>query len=152
RGQTYVFDQQEASNWYHPLGFAYYPDGAHEGVDELEEGIGNDDAPVYVINGEVSDLDTYEPQFFFPEETWLESVYTVELTVTDVNVTEIFYFCHIHNGMSGRIYIVDAEGDTPAEAEIELYEPLEYDAFDEECGTFGSSIYAPADGELGSSP
>lgn len=55
-----------------------------------------------MINGEESDLDTYEPQFFFPEETWLETVYTVELTVTDPDVSEIFYFCHIHNGMSGR--------------------------------------------------
>lgn len=43
RGETYVFDQLDASNWYHPLGFAYYPDGAHEGVDELEEGVGNGD-------------------------------------------------------------------------------------------------------------
>ena len=41
RGQTYVFDQQDDSNWFHPLGFAYFPDGAHEGVDELEEGVGN---------------------------------------------------------------------------------------------------------------
>lgn len=40
RGQTYVFDQQDPSNWFHALGFAYEPDGAHEGVDELEEGIG----------------------------------------------------------------------------------------------------------------
>ncbi|CAM9993977.1 unnamed protein product, partial [Ectocarpus sp. 13 AM-2016] len=145
RGETYEFNQLEASNWYHPLGFAYYPDGAHEGVDELEEGIGSGDAPVYVINGELSDLDTYEPQFFFPEETWLETNYTVELTVTDPDVTEIFYFCHIHNGMSGRIHIVDAEGDAPADTEIELYDPLEFDEFDEECGTFGSADYAPAD-------
>lgn len=57
---------------------------------------------MYKINGELSDLDTYEPQFFFPEETWMETEYTVELTVTDPTVTEIFYFCHIHNGMSGR--------------------------------------------------
>lgn len=57
---------------------------------------------MYKINGELSDLDTYEPQFFFPEEAWMESEYTVELTVTDANVTEIFYFCHIHNAMSGR--------------------------------------------------
>jgi hypothetical protein len=28
---TYVFDQSAASNWYHPLGFAYFPDGAHVG-------------------------------------------------------------------------------------------------------------------------
>eukprot|EP00752_Nemacystus_decipiens_P006571 g5917.t1 len=146
RGETYVFDQLNATNWFHPLGFAYEPDGAHEGVDELEEGIGNGDAPVYKINGELSDLDTYEPQFFFPEETWMETEYTVELTVTDPTVTEIFYFCHIHNGMSGRIYIVDAEGDEPAEAEIELYDPLTFDEFDTECGTFGSSEYAPEDG------
>lgn len=46
RGQTYVFDQTESSNWYHPLGFAYFPDGAHEGVDELEEGIGNGESYV----------------------------------------------------------------------------------------------------------
>lgn len=46
----------------------------------------------------------------------------------------------------GRIYIVDAEGDTPSDPEIDLYEPLEFDEFDEECGTFGSSDYAPADG------
>lgn len=30
----------------HPLGFAYYPDGAHEGVDEIEES-----SLVYLING-----------------------------------------------------------------------------------------------------
>ena len=36
-----MFDQLDSSNWYHPLGFAYYPDGAHDGVDELEEGVGN---------------------------------------------------------------------------------------------------------------
>ncbi|CAN0564020.1 unnamed protein product, partial [Ectocarpus sp. 12 AP-2014] len=130
-GETYEFSQLEASNWYHPLGFAYYPDGAHEGVDELEEGIGSGERCQKGGGGgrhifskhlgsmerwslgnmllscdchaeALSDLDTYEPQFFFPEETWLETNYTVELTVTDPDVTEIFYFCHIHNGMSGR--------------------------------------------------
>ena len=35
-GKTYKFDQTHVSNWMHPLGFAYYPDGAHEDVDELE--------------------------------------------------------------------------------------------------------------------
>lgn len=36
-----MFDQLDSTNWFHPLGFAYFPDGAHEGVEELEEGIGN---------------------------------------------------------------------------------------------------------------
>ena len=31
--------QSDRSNWYHPLGFAYKPDGAHADVDELEPGI-----------------------------------------------------------------------------------------------------------------
>lgn len=43
---------------------------------------------------------------------------------------------------------MDAEGDTPTEAAIELYEPLTFDEFDTECGTFGSAEYAPEDGEL----
>lgn len=47
-----------------------------------------------------------------------------------------------------RIHIVDAEGDEPSDAEIELYEPMERSAFDMECGTFLSEAYAPVDGEL----
>lgn len=47
-----------------------------------------------------------------------------------------------------RIHIVDAEGDVPAETEIELYDPMERSAFDVECGTFLSDAYAPEDGEL----
>ena len=38
-GKTYQFIQKDISNYYHPLGFAYYPDGAHDDVDELEPGI-----------------------------------------------------------------------------------------------------------------
>merc|ERR1711977_665890 len=37
RGVEYTFVQEDVSNWYHPLGLAYYPDGAHDGVPELEE-------------------------------------------------------------------------------------------------------------------
>ncbi|CAM9200341.1 unnamed protein product [Discosporangium mesarthrocarpum] len=146
RGETYTFDQTDETNWYHPLGFAYEPDGAHEGVDELEEGVGNGDAPVYIINGNISDLDTYEPEFFYPLEAWTGSNYTVQITVTDPSVTEIFYFCHIHNEMSGRIHIVDQAGDEPAPPMIDLYEPYVGDDFDAGCGTFMSSPYQPKEG------
>ena len=46
-----------------------------------------------------------------------------------------------------RINIIDAEGDQPAEPEIDLYEPLVRVEFDVECGSFGSAAYAPQEGE-----
>ena len=39
-GKTYNFIQADRTNYYfHPLGFAYFPDGDHAGADELEPGI-----------------------------------------------------------------------------------------------------------------
>jgi hypothetical protein len=35
-GQTYTFIQADVSNYFHPLGFAYFPDGAHDNKNELE--------------------------------------------------------------------------------------------------------------------
>ena len=39
RHVTYVFNQAHETNYYHPLGLAYYADGAHDDVDELEPGV-----------------------------------------------------------------------------------------------------------------
>ena len=127
QGVTYTFDQSHATNWFHPLGFAYFPDGAHDGVDELEPGISQTNgscvsnntcqAPMYhkdgvfvggsydgaTIGGEDFGLDNYEPEFFYPRGKWLEASYSVTLTITDTTyANDIFYFCHIHDGMSGR--------------------------------------------------
>lgn len=43
---------------------------------------------------------------------------------------------------------MDAEGDEPAETEIDLYDPMVRSDFDIECGTFLSDDYAPKDGEF----
>lgn len=135
QGTTYVFDQSDNSNWYHPLGWAYFVDGAHEDVDELEPSIsqsGNGctgsnscQAPMYYKNGVFAGagtypasgndgdfgLDAYEPEFFIRKEDWLGTNYFVALTLTDTAyATDIFYFCHIHGGMSGYIKIADSTG------------------------------------------
>merc|ERR1719201_2591091 len=139
RGVTYTFDQSDNSNWYHPLGFAYFVDGAHNEVDELEPGITQTgdacagtntcQAPMYYkdgvfagaagydntlatpTGGEDFGLDAYEPEFFHRKSDWTATTYSVKLTLTDTTyATDIFYFCHIHGGMSGYIKIADASG------------------------------------------
>ena len=76
-GQTYTFDQSDPTNWYHPVGFAYEPDGAHGstwGGAELDEVEGKSEL-LYKINGapttcdDAGDtgLDCYEPEVRQPE-------------------------------------------------------------------------------------
>jgi len=62
-GVRYVFKQNQVFNYFHPLGFAYYADGAHDDKDELEPGIAppgtsgacvetlSCPAPMYFVNG-----------------------------------------------------------------------------------------------------
>jgi len=106
----YRFVQEDESNYYHPLGFAYEADGAHAGVDELEPSIvppgssstcGDDNtcpAPMYINSGsylgvysnieeiatkkgdEDFGLDVYEPQFFASPPDWV-SAGTYEVAV-----------------------------------------------------------------------
>ena len=174
RGVTYEFAQGDASNWYHPLGFAYFPDGAHEGADELEPGVSRggsacaDDltcqAPMYYKNGryvggaydgvagvggEDFGLDAYEPEFFYPRGEWADENYAVRLTLTDESYEkDVFYFCHIHAGMSGRIKVMDADGSYAAADKPAL--PAGYhkapSAYDEMCGTSGLDAYEASDG------
>jgi len=173
KNKNYLFDQGDISNYMHPLGLAYYTDGAHTGVDELEPGIApygtentcadNDanacPAPMYNNNGaylgdysnnadvapvteglEDFGLDHYEPLFFYPLGDWVENAFSVNLIFDDADfMNDIFYFCHIHAGMTGRIKFVDATGAVLQEADEPAID-YEYDvpsAFDEECGTYG---------------
>merc|ERR1719359_1250518 len=236
RGVTYTFDQSDNSNWYHPLGFAYFVDGAHNEVDELEPGINPPDggacylgsgniqcnknkeectalgseywyepgylsshsgcclcqascdhtketvadpstcsyydsptcaaentcqAPMYYKDGVFAGagtyptadndgdfgLDAYEPEFFIRKEDWLVTKYSVALTLTDTTyATDIFYFCHIHAGMSGYIKIADSTGtvvsttgtDNALIASDYHKTPSTYDL---SCGTYGLDEY-----------
>ena len=78
--KTYTFDQSDHTNWYHPVGFAYQPDGAHgstwggaelpevEGAGELLYKIDvKDDAGAGLVATTCPDagatgLDCYEPE------------------------------------------------------------------------------------------
>jgi len=179
KGTTYIFKQQDESNYYHPLGLAYYPDGAHADVDELEPGIAppgsasscadnnSCPAPMYIKNGNylgeysnneliapIADsenfgLDDYEPEFFFDPITWrsedgseVEYEVALKFDIDDFE-DDIFYFCHIHQYMTGRIKFVDEIGQVITKAnlptiEYEYDEPSDHDVG---CGTFGTGDF-----------
>jgi len=145
---------------YHLIGFAYEADGAHVNVDELEPGIvppgtsltcdtdNSCPSPYYYMNGTFAGdnadnpfgLDTVEPLFFHPLADWEGyGPFTAKLVWNvDPFGQDIFYFCHIHSDMTGRIKLVKPDGAKLSEADTPAI-PYEYDrvtGHDEECGTF----------------
>ncbi|KAL7555727.1 hypothetical protein ACA910_005145 [Epithemia clementina (nom. ined.)] len=171
-GTTYTFLQADRSNYYHPMGFAYVPDGAHADGPELEPAVsgtnttascvanarcpapmyfrGNTYLGVYSNNANVVPvttdeedfgLDVYEPQFFRPIHEWAGAGnYSIQLTFNDASYTQdIFYFCHIHQFMSGRIKLLNTN-QNPINAQDTPALGYEYDlvtGFDQGCGTYG---------------
>jgi hypothetical protein len=114
-GQTYTFIQTDRSNWYHPMGFAYFPDGDHDGKDELEPTItqtgsncpatNSCPSPRYFRNDAFLGLegtadfglDVYEPEFFLSLPNWAAGGERfIQLNFNDDKYgKDIFYFCHV---------------------------------------------------------
>ena len=164
--------QSDITNFYHPLGLAYYPDGAHDDVDELEPGIvppgssstcGNNmscPAPMYFVNGTYAGkysnndsitnptaneddfgLHAYEPLFFHPIGDWKgygEFKVALKFDETSGFNGDIFYFCHIHQFMSGRIKFLKNDEVVHSDNLPSIsYAPEDLSSFDETCGTYG---------------
>jgi len=90
-------------------------------------------------------LDFYEPLFFHPFGAWSENDdFSVDVTFDDATMTkDIFYFCHIHQFMSGRIKLMDADGNLLNEEDTPVigYDYDTIDSFDSECGTYNTTDY-----------
>lgn len=121
-GETYTFIQAYRTNYYHPMGFGYGPDGAHKGNPELEPtvsmGTSSCDknatcpAPMYFIGGQyqgqysnipevknittnVEDfgLDVYEPTFKHPVAQWTRvGPFEIKLSFDDTTYTNDIYY------------------------------------------------------------
>ena len=153
QGQKYTFVQNDVSNWYHPVGFSYEPGGAHNDcrIDDSGECPELDGSHLQYkvdgVNAEDGDfgLDAYEPLFFYPQGEWVyideeagtTHTYSVELTVPDV--TDFYYFCHIHAGMSANIHVkgASANAESPKQHAEFFPEPPMITSQDEACGTVG---------------
>jgi len=176
-GETLVLDQADHTNWFHPLGFSFLPDGFHgenwdseppKGVEVGKLDNGGDDLNYdakfrYYINGvndqcgRVNRYDCYVDAFFMPKSDWTNSSFRVELDITQELADKshggvIFYFCRIHSKTSGRIIIRNADG-TQAKGKSGqnspvLYTPSTMVSFDTECGTWGLGPYEPGTGDL----
>ncbi|GBG27440.1 Hypothetical Protein FCC1311_036612 [Hondaea fermentalgiana] len=157
----YVFDQTNTTNWFHPLGFAYGPDGVYGDNLELEKGVDPPGGttcnetlscqyPQYKLNGDILcdeydeltglcadeedfGLDQYEGVWFSGgRDDWIDAGnFTVEVTITDDATKEIFSFCHIHNFMSFRIKILDTDTLAIRAPTDEIPLGYEYDELDE---------------------
>merc|ERR1711865_744433 len=114
-------------------------------------------------------LDSYEPLFFNSQDWWKEkntaNAYKVTLKVpADATYTKIYYFCHIHAGMSAEIEITGSSaatatkkvinaavlgGETEASA-LAIFTKVQADdqkaiaAFDEACGTYDVTAFDPS--------
>jgi len=93
-------------------------------------------------NGGDFGLDVYEPTFFYPVLDWLDAgLYEVALLYPEDNDFEndFFYFCHIHEFMTGRIKFVDENGQptNPTDFPAITYDYQVPSDYDQSCGTFG---------------
>jgi len=112
----------------------YFKNGKYQGE------FSNDDSIMPLTeDNENFGLDDYEPLFFYPFGQWLEQgLFSVNVKFTEDYDKDIFYFCHIHQGMTGRIKLFKegfkvSEDDTP----VIPYSYDEPSGFDQLCGNFG---------------
>ena len=137
-GKTYKFIQEDRSNYYHPLGFAYHPGGSHEGEELVEESF-----LTYRVDRNEIGLDNYKAEFFHSPGEWTSyGTYSVELEYNKDHHADLFYFSHIHKNMAGRIKLLnDGTPVHPDDFPAIDYTHPEPSPFDASCGTFGLSPF-----------
>jgi hypothetical protein len=108
-------------------------------------------------------LDAYEPLFFNSQDWWGEQTpFKVTLTIpADASYTRVYYFCHIHAGMSAEIEIygstakdttilaADMLAAETEESALQIYDDIvgntqhKLSRFDAACGTYDSVPFDP---------
>merc|ERR1712194_659048 len=137
-GTSYKFFQEDRSNYYHPLGFAYHPSGSHEDQKVVEE-----EFVTYRVDRDKIGLAVYKEDFFHSPGEWTRyGTFSVELEYDKDYHADLFYFSHIHKNMAGRVKLLN--NGTPIHPTnipaIDYIHPKP-SAFDEDCGTYGLSPF-----------
>jgi hypothetical protein len=85
-------------------------------------------------------LDVYEPLFMRSPHEWSShGTFSIQLKIDDETIkNDLFYFCHVHEFMGGRIKLTKNGKLLKALDSPDLgYEYDTLSEFDKECGTFG---------------
>jgi len=95
------------------------------------------------VNEEDFGLDVYEPLFFRNPHEWTQfGTFNIKMVFNDPTIqSDMFYFCHIHEFMGGRIKVtkngtVLNELDAPTMGFSYDYDTELLSDFDKECGTY----------------
>jgi hypothetical protein len=120
-----------------------------------DPGPGITQTPLYCVDGAcqsfatltnniTSRLDNYIPSFSVPLDQWKKHAYSVKLTIPVGSLTsQLFYYCHRHEGMSGVINVANAPPYN--NALTTPWDPATYypqqTTFDRACGTGQISAY-----------
>jgi len=93
-------------------------------------------------------MGTFEPQFKFPLSIWQKNKYNVQVKITDAKTAQFFYFCHIHNWMSGKIFVTNADGTarTATATYPTFYDPVKLSDEDTKCGYTPAPHYGDVSG------
>jgi len=115
----------------------YWMNGTYTGVYSNTPGLVSVPEPASDDFG----LDVVEPLFFHPLGDWeANGPFVTSLTFDDENFDQdIFYFCHVHSGMTARIKLIGSDGSMLSESNTPDI-PYEYSCvspYDRACGTYG---------------
>ena len=148
-GESYTFEQSDASNWFHPLAFAV--SSSDDSLSQLPT------VPAtYRVDGLDVTQEVYQRKFLFPKEQWMSHEYSVEVTITPEIAEAVAaepnaalrYFCSHHRGLGlvGTLVIASDPSDPAAVADAvtkaQQSRPAPRETFDQECGTTGCEPYA----------
>lgn len=89
-------------------------------------------------------MDVILQKFFKPIQEWISAgEYSIKLTFDDSSYTEdIFYFCHIHEFMSGRIKLLrDGQVINMDNTPQRGYRNDRPGEFDSQCGSYGLDAF-----------
>lgn len=115
-GVIYVFDQSKPENEGHPIFFSTIPNGSHN-LGEMY--LGNDEVKYLIDDVEIS-----SSEYIDKLTNDFSSIKSAQVLVrfSEGTPTNLFYYCHNHSGMGGKLTVIK-KGTSTLQGDCPLPEP-----------------------------